>query len=148
MANATSTKRGLNKLYPSAAAALEGVTRDGMLMAIGGFGICGIPEALIAALRALPSAGTAPAVTAATPAIAAASAPPAIAAPAAPPPLFVPTHGTPPEGTAAWAVPDGRTPSIMLPGELPIVLVERVGDWAHIATENGWSGWVDGRRFG
>ena len=51
MANATSTKRGLNKLYPSAAAALEGVTHDGMLMAIGGFGICGIPEALIAALR-------------------------------------------------------------------------------------------------
>ena len=105
-------------------------------------------EALIAALRALPSAGTAPAVTAATPAIAAASAPPAIAAPAAPPPLFVPTHGTPPEGTAAWAVPDGRTPSIMLPGELPIALVERVGDWARVVAENGWSGWVDGRRFG
>ncbi len=41
----------MNKLYPSAAAALEGITGDGMLLAIGGFGLCGIPEALIAALR-------------------------------------------------------------------------------------------------
>lgn len=43
--------RGLNKLYPSAPAALDGVVRDGMLLAIGGFGLCGIPEALIRALR-------------------------------------------------------------------------------------------------
>lgn len=43
--------RGLNKLYPSADAALDGVVRDGMLLAIGGFGLCGIPEALIRALR-------------------------------------------------------------------------------------------------
>ncbi len=43
--------RGLNKLYPSAEAALAGVVRDGMLLAIGGFGLCGIPEALIRALR-------------------------------------------------------------------------------------------------
>jgi 3-oxoacid CoA-transferase subunit A len=42
---------GLNKLYPDARSALEGVVRDGMLMAIGGFGLCGIPEALIRALR-------------------------------------------------------------------------------------------------
>nr|WP_058187320.1 CoA transferase subunit A [Terracidiphilus gabretensis] len=41
----------MNKLWPSAAAALEGVVRDGMLLAVGGFGLCGIPEALIAALR-------------------------------------------------------------------------------------------------
>ena len=41
----------MNKLYPSAAAALEGIVRDGQLMAVGGFGLCGIPEALIAALR-------------------------------------------------------------------------------------------------
>ncbi len=41
----------MNKLYRSAQAALEGITRDGMLLAIGGFGLCGIPEALIAALR-------------------------------------------------------------------------------------------------
>jgi 3-oxoacid CoA-transferase subunit A len=41
----------MNKIYPSAAAALEGIVRDGQLMAVGGFGLCGIPEALIAALR-------------------------------------------------------------------------------------------------
>ncbi len=41
----------MNKVYPSAAAALAGVVRDGQLLAVGGFGLCGIPEALIAALR-------------------------------------------------------------------------------------------------
>ena len=41
-----------SKLWPSAEAALDGIVRDGMLLAIGGFGLCGIPEALIAALRA------------------------------------------------------------------------------------------------
>lgn len=41
----------MNKLFPNAKAALEGIVRDGMLMAIGGFGLCGIPEELILALR-------------------------------------------------------------------------------------------------
>jgi 3-oxoacid CoA-transferase subunit A len=41
----------MNKVYPSAAAALQGVVRDGQLMAVGGFGLCGIPEALIDALH-------------------------------------------------------------------------------------------------
>lgn len=41
----------MNKIYPSADAALAGVVRDGQLLAVGGFGLCGIPEALIAALR-------------------------------------------------------------------------------------------------
>ncbi|MES1162333.1 MAG: CoA transferase subunit A, partial [Rhizobacter sp.] len=41
----------MNKIFPSAAAALQGVVKDGQLMAVGGFGLCGIPEALIAALR-------------------------------------------------------------------------------------------------
>ena len=41
----------MNKLWPNVAAALEGVVQDGMLLAVGGFGLCGIPEALIAALR-------------------------------------------------------------------------------------------------
>ena len=41
----------MNKLYPSAQAALDGVMRDGMTLAVGGFGLCGIPEALIGALR-------------------------------------------------------------------------------------------------
>lgn len=42
----------MNKLYPSADEALAGLARDGMLVAVGGFGLCGIPEALIAALKA------------------------------------------------------------------------------------------------
>ncbi|MBC7505278.1 MAG: succinyl-CoA--3-ketoacid-CoA transferase, partial [Sandarakinorhabdus sp.] len=40
------------KLYPDAAAALAGVTFDGMTIMSGGFGLCGIPEKLIAALKA------------------------------------------------------------------------------------------------
>jgi 3-oxoacid CoA-transferase subunit A len=40
-----------NKVYASAAAALKGVVKDGQLLAVGGFGLCGIPEALIEALR-------------------------------------------------------------------------------------------------
>src|ERR1700753_832109 len=40
-----------NKIYPSADAALKGVVADGQLLAVGGFGLCGIPEALIDALR-------------------------------------------------------------------------------------------------
>ena len=42
----------MNKIYPSAAAALGGIVHDGQLLAVGGFGLCGIPEALIDALRA------------------------------------------------------------------------------------------------
>lgn len=41
----------MNKLYPSAAAALEGLVADNQTLAVGGFGLCGIPEALIDALR-------------------------------------------------------------------------------------------------
>ncbi|MFZ9367724.1 MAG: CoA transferase subunit A, partial [Burkholderiaceae bacterium] len=41
----------MNKLYPDAASALAGVVHDGQTIAVGGFGLCGIPEALIAALR-------------------------------------------------------------------------------------------------
>jgi 3-oxoacid CoA-transferase subunit A len=41
----------MNKIYASAAAALAEVVKDGQTIAVGGFGLCGIPEALIAALR-------------------------------------------------------------------------------------------------
>ena len=41
----------MNKIFPSAAQALDGIVRDGQLFAVGGFGLCGIPEALIDALR-------------------------------------------------------------------------------------------------
>ena len=39
------------KVYSSAAAALDGLLFDGMMIAAGGFGLCGIPELLIAALK-------------------------------------------------------------------------------------------------
>ncbi|MDY1033730.1 CoA transferase subunit A [Stenotrophomonas sp. CFBP8980] len=45
----TGSKR--DKRYASAALALQGVVADGQTLAVGGFGLCGIPEALIAALR-------------------------------------------------------------------------------------------------
>ena len=41
----------MQKIYGSAAEALDGVLFDGMLIAAGGFGLCGIPELLIAAIR-------------------------------------------------------------------------------------------------
>lgn len=41
----------MNKIFDSAQAALADVVRDGQLIAVGGFGLCGIPEALIDALR-------------------------------------------------------------------------------------------------
>ena len=41
----------LSKVYPNARAALDNIVEDGMTVAVGGFGLCGIPEALIDALR-------------------------------------------------------------------------------------------------
>ena len=40
-----------NKIYPSAAEALKGILKDDQMLAVGGFGLCGIPEALIDAVR-------------------------------------------------------------------------------------------------
>ena len=40
----------MEKVYPGAEDALNGLVRDGQLIAVGGFGLCGIPEALIEAL--------------------------------------------------------------------------------------------------
>ena len=40
-----------SKLQPDARTALDGIVADGQTLAVGGFGLCGIPEALIAALR-------------------------------------------------------------------------------------------------
>lgn len=50
MENTSAAKRR-GKQYASAAHALDGVVADGQTLAVGGFGLCGIPEALIAALR-------------------------------------------------------------------------------------------------
>jgi 3-oxoacid CoA-transferase subunit A len=41
----------MQKVYPSAAEALRGVVADNQVLAVGGFGLCGIPEALIEALK-------------------------------------------------------------------------------------------------
>src|SRR5450830_1462126 len=41
----------MNKVYPDAKTALADIVKDGQTIAVGGFGLCGIPEALIAALR-------------------------------------------------------------------------------------------------
>ena len=47
----------MNKVYSSAGAALDGVLFDGMTIAAGGFGLCGIPELLISAIRAAGTTG-------------------------------------------------------------------------------------------
>jgi 3-oxoacid CoA-transferase subunit A len=49
--DAPAARSAMDKLYPSADAALRGIVRDGQTLAVGGFGLCGIPEALILALR-------------------------------------------------------------------------------------------------
>jgi 3-oxoacid CoA-transferase subunit A len=41
----------MNKVFSSAKAAMDGLVRDGQLIAVGGFGLCGIPEALIDELK-------------------------------------------------------------------------------------------------
>ena len=41
----------VKKLFPSASEALQGIVKDDQLLAVGGFGLCGIPEALIEALK-------------------------------------------------------------------------------------------------
>ena len=41
----------MNKLYSSATLALQDVVKNGQTIAVGGFGLCGIPEALIEALK-------------------------------------------------------------------------------------------------
>jgi 3-oxoacid CoA-transferase subunit A len=46
-----SATRARSKVFPSAREALADLVRDGQTLAVGGFGLCGIPEALIAALR-------------------------------------------------------------------------------------------------
>ena len=41
----------MRKVYPSSVAALEGLLRDGMTLMVGGFGLCGVPQSLVLALR-------------------------------------------------------------------------------------------------
>ena len=60
---------------------------------------------------------------------------------------FAPTHSIPADGLQAWASPDPRTTPVPLAPGLPVIVAERVGDWARVVAANGWSGWVDGRRL-
>jgi 3-oxoacid CoA-transferase subunit A len=48
---AARNEAGMTKIYPDAHTALADIIADGMTLAVGGFGLCGIPEALILALR-------------------------------------------------------------------------------------------------
>jgi 3-oxoacid CoA-transferase subunit A len=50
-AGATTSKAATHKVYPNATEALKGLVADNQTLAVGGFGLCGIPEALIEALR-------------------------------------------------------------------------------------------------
>jgi 3-oxoacid CoA-transferase subunit A len=51
VSTAAAPARGSNKQYPDAASALRDLVSDGQTLAVGGFGLCGIPETLIEALR-------------------------------------------------------------------------------------------------
>lgn len=62
-------------------------------------------------------------------------------------PGFRPTHVVPPRGMPAWETPDPARPTVPLDALLPVQLVKRRGDWAHIRCANGWAAWVDGRRL-
>ena len=56
------------------------------------------------------------------------------------------THLVPAEGMPAWAGPDANAaPAAQLAGGTPLVVAERVGDWARVEAENGWTGWVNSR---
>jgi hypothetical protein len=74
-------------------------------------------------------------------------------APAAPPPppaahIWTPSHTVPTSGMQTWAQPDPAGAVIAdLAGGLELTVVERRADWARVRAENGWEGWVDGRRL-
>lgn len=54
----------------------------------------------------------------------------------------------PPGGLAAWDAPDPSRPSTAALAEgLPLDVLQRVGDWAEVRAENGWTGWVDARQL-
>lgn len=73
-------------------------------------------------------------------------APPPPVQPAAP--AWTATHTIPPEGLQAWAQPDPAGAIIAsLAGGVELQVQERRADWAHVVAQNGWQGWVDGRRL-
>jgi hypothetical protein len=59
----------------------------------------------------------------------------------------VPTHHVPADALPAYQEPVPGTPVARLDPDLPVMLLERRGDWAHVRAVNGWEGWVDARRL-
>jgi hypothetical protein len=61
---------------------------------------------------------------------------------------WVPTHSVPDGGMAVWASPDSSARPILTVAErVELVVDQRLGDLASVRAENGWTGWVDGRRL-
>jgi hypothetical protein len=62
---------------------------------------------------------------------------------------FVADHRSPPGGLAAWDAPDpALQPVATIAAGLQVQLLEQRPDgWAHVLCDNGWAGWVDGRRL-
>ena len=61
-------------------------------------------------------------------------------------PAFHPTHQVPANGLPAWATPDATQPPVArIDPRVELQILKRSGDWAHIACNNGWTAWVDGR---
>ena len=61
---------------------------------------------------------------------------------------WVPTHWVPDGGMAVWASPDSSARPILTVAErVELVVDQRLGDWASVRAENGWTGWVDARRL-
>jgi hypothetical protein len=58
---------------------------------------------------------------------------------------WAPTHRSPRTGVSAWTAPDGASPAPALDPLLELQVIDRRGDWAHVACSNGWTTWVDGR---
>jgi hypothetical protein len=61
-------------------------------------------------------------------------------------PAWHPTHQVPGNGMLAWATPDPTRPPIArIDPRVELQILEWSGDWAHIACNNGWTAWIDGR---
>ena len=59
-----------------------------------------------------------------------------------------PTHLVPAGGLVAWEHPDPSLPPVaVLPERVELAIESSYGDWAHVRAQNGWIGWVDGRRL-
>jgi hypothetical protein len=58
------------------------------------------------------------------------------------------THVVPANGLPAWTEPNPDQPAAtQLAGGVELSITERRGEWAKVAGENGWEGWVDGREL-